>query len=495
MTQEDQTIDTLIHKYEGSWQAGYAAFPERVCKLGLRIGVEVGVAFGGHARAILEQRGVDKLYGVDSYQHRDDYDDPMNLPQAVFDRLAKRVVDRLSIFQDRFEQIREDSVTASRRFEDGSLDFVYLDADHSEAGLIADLCAWFPKVREGGIIAGHDLDHPDFPGVSNAIHRFFSRFGWQPEALGHGVWTITKQARPVTFFTPAYNAAPFLAEAARSLIENNMRPGDEYIIVDDASTDDTAAIVSRIAAMDERVTILRHTENKGGGAARNTALAQANAQLFFCLDADNVLLPGSVDRLRDEMDRHASEVVCFGRVDYFRDEPTADAVTHSHEYAHSEYSLAEYVTTCRVPGSSGNYLFARSNYDAAGGYPTSSGALDTWGFGLRQVANGGTMLTVPGTSYLHRDGHSSYWTRYAKSNAIDEHAFELIEPFLDQLDPRDAARLRSKRRRKDWFKRIGDRPLRTRPAAPQTMSTNLTITTLPRTITKAFSRLLNRAAA
>lgn len=493
MTHEDQIIDTLIQKHEGSWQAGYTAFPERVCKLGLRTGVEVGVAFGGHARAILEQRGIDKLYGVDSYQHRDDYDDPMNLSQVVFDRLANRVVDRLSVFEDRFELIREDSVTASNRFDDGSLDFVYLDADHSEAGLVADICAWFPKVREGGIIAGHDLDHRDFPGVRNAIERFFSRFGWQPEALGHGVWTITKQARPVTFFTPAYNAAPFLEQAARSLIENNMRPGDEYIIVDDASTDGTVDVANRIAATDERVKVLTHNENKGGGAARNTALAQANSHLFFCLDADNLLLPGSVDRLRNEMDRHVAEVVCFGRVDYFSDESSTDAVTHSHEYAHGEFNMAEYVTTCRVPGSSGNYLFARSNYNAAGGYPTDSGALDTWGFGLRQVAQGGTMLTVPGTSYLHRDGYSSYWTRYAKSNAIDEHAFELIEPFLDQLDPRDAARLRSRRRRKNWFKHIDERPLRTRPAATQ--STALVVTTLPRTITKAFSRLINRVAA
>lgn len=495
MTQEDQTIDTLIHKYEGSWQSGYAAFPERLCKLGLRTGVEVGVAFGGHARAILEQRGVDKLFGVDCYQHRDDYDDPMNLPQPVFDRLAQRVVDRLSIFKDRFELIRQDSVSASDRFEDGSLDFVYLDADHSEAGLIADLSAWFSKVREGGIIAGHDLDHPDFPGVRNAIERFFSRFGWQPEALGHGVWTITKQARPVTFFTPAYNAAPYLEQAALSLIEHNLRPGDEYIIADDASTDDTAAIASRIAAMDDRVKLLRHTENKGGGAARNTAIAQAQHALLFCLDADNLLLPGSVDRLRDEMDRHTAEVVCFGQVDYFRDEPSADAVTHSHQYAHAQYGLAEYLTTCRVPGSSGNYLFARSNYDDADGYPVDAGALDTWGFGLRQVATGGTMRTVPSTAYLHRDGHSSYWTRYAKSNAIDEHAYELIAPFLDQLDPRDAARLRSKRRRKDWFKRIEDRPVRLRPAATQASNPSLTITTLPRTISKAFSRLINRAAA
>ena len=48
------------------------------------------------------------------------------------------------------------SVEASRQFNDGYFDFVYIDADHSYNGVTADLKAWYPKVREGGILAGHD---------------------------------------------------------------------------------------------------------------------------------------------------------------------------------------------------------------------------------------------------------------------------------------------------------------------------------------------------
>jgi hypothetical protein len=48
------------------------------------------------------------------------------------------------------------SVEAAKQFEDGYFDFVYIDADHSYKGVTEDLEAWYPKVRKGGMIAGHD---------------------------------------------------------------------------------------------------------------------------------------------------------------------------------------------------------------------------------------------------------------------------------------------------------------------------------------------------
>jgi len=53
--------------------------------------------------------------------------------------------------------IRKFSVDAAKEIPDGSLDFLYLDANHTLQYVIADLAAWVPKVRKGGIIAGHDF--------------------------------------------------------------------------------------------------------------------------------------------------------------------------------------------------------------------------------------------------------------------------------------------------------------------------------------------------
>ena len=66
------------------------------------------------------------------------------------------------------------SVRAAAVFADGSLDLVFIDADHSFAAVREDLRAWWPKVRPGGLLAGHDYA---WPGVASAVHEFFGRQG------------------------------------------------------------------------------------------------------------------------------------------------------------------------------------------------------------------------------------------------------------------------------------------------------------------------------
>jgi hypothetical protein len=58
--------------------------------------------------------------------------------------------------------VRKSSVDAARDVGDGSLDFVYIDASHLLADVVSDIAAWEPKVRSGGIIAGHDFTHARF---------------------------------------------------------------------------------------------------------------------------------------------------------------------------------------------------------------------------------------------------------------------------------------------------------------------------------------------
>jgi hypothetical protein len=61
-----------------------------------------------------------------------------------------------SRFADRVHVMRGDSLQAVERFADRSLDFVYIDADHSFEGCRRDILAWAPKVKVGGVLAGHD---------------------------------------------------------------------------------------------------------------------------------------------------------------------------------------------------------------------------------------------------------------------------------------------------------------------------------------------------
>ena len=65
------------------------------------------------------------------------------------------------------------SVDVAPEVEDGSLSFVYIDADHSYEAVANDIMLWFPKVRRGGFIGGHDYG-PSDPGVVHAVNDVFS---------------------------------------------------------------------------------------------------------------------------------------------------------------------------------------------------------------------------------------------------------------------------------------------------------------------------------
>ena len=96
----------------------------------------------------------------------------------------------------------------------------------------------------------------------------------------------------VSVIVPAYNAGASIRTAVGSVLAE---PVDlECLVVDDGSSDDTAAIVESIAAGDPRVILLRQPENAGVSAARNRALETARGEWISFVDADDRLLPGAL---------------------------------------------------------------------------------------------------------------------------------------------------------------------------------------------------------
>lgn len=102
--------------------------------------------------------------GYDDANDRNSWSDRLMLARDLF---------ALRFFDDpRVQQLQLSSSRASRRFSNGSIDFVYIDACHTYKMAARDIRSWLPKVRPGGVIAGDDYHWQD-GGVRQAVHELF----------------------------------------------------------------------------------------------------------------------------------------------------------------------------------------------------------------------------------------------------------------------------------------------------------------------------------
>ena len=99
----------------------------------------------------------------------------------------------------------------------------------------------------------------------------------------------------ISIVMPAYNAADTIGEAIDSVLTQTM-PHWELIVVDDGSTDETAAIAQGYAQQDGRIRFVQQA-NGGGGAARNMGIAQAHYDWLLFFDADDWLLPLFLEKM------------------------------------------------------------------------------------------------------------------------------------------------------------------------------------------------------
>jgi len=125
----------------------------------LERGAEIGVRDGEFSAHVLAHwPGTMTLVDPWRAQDKKVYDDFSNAEQKEqderFELVKKTMAER---FPGRATILRDYSVEAAKTVADGGLDFVYIDARHDYKGVLEDLRAWAPKVRAGGLIAGHDF--------------------------------------------------------------------------------------------------------------------------------------------------------------------------------------------------------------------------------------------------------------------------------------------------------------------------------------------------
>jgi glycosyltransferase involved in cell wall biosynthesis len=113
---------------------------------------------------------------------------------------------------------------------------------------------------------------------------------------------------------PAWNAARFIEEALRSILDQTVAPA-AIVVVDDGSTDETASLA---AAVDPCVTVL-HREHAGIGVARTAGVAATTTEFVAFLDADDLWLPPKLERQLAMMDADPSVEAVFCLTDEFYD--------------------------------------------------------------------------------------------------------------------------------------------------------------------------------
>ncbi len=111
---------------------------------------------------------------------------------------------------------------------------------------------------------------------------------------------------------PAYNEAGTIGDVLEALKELDYEL--EIIVVDDCSSDETAAIVTALAESDERITLRSHERNRGKGAAVRTALSLCSGQVVIIQDADAEYDPRDIPRLVDLIFAGTADVVYGSRL-------------------------------------------------------------------------------------------------------------------------------------------------------------------------------------
>lgn len=115
-----------------------------------------------------------------------------------------------------------------------------------------------------------------------------------------------RQQPLISVIVPAYNAGAYLRRCVDSILAQTL--GDlEVVIVDDGSTDDTAAICESYARSDARVRVVRQ-ENGGVSAARNRGLSDARGEYIAWLDSDDYFMPQALEKLYGALKRSGLKI-------------------------------------------------------------------------------------------------------------------------------------------------------------------------------------------
>lgn len=161
-------------------------FPRPFERLALKggdlVGCEIGVYKGNHSESLLASSSIKKLYLIDPYDMYENYIEGhahYGVDQAPLSEAEKEAMSRLSSYNDRTVWINLFSDAACKVITE-KLDFVYIDGNHAYEFVKADIENYYPLLKSGGILGGHDFYNGycwEHDGVIKAVTEFAVKNG------------------------------------------------------------------------------------------------------------------------------------------------------------------------------------------------------------------------------------------------------------------------------------------------------------------------------
>ena len=138
--------------------------------------VEIGCWKGQSAyfmcNNIIKSKKEIEFFCIDTWQGSEEH-----IKNYDLTNLYETFLNNMKLVESYYFPLKLDSISASKRFKDNSLDFVFIDAAHDYDSVKADILAWLPKVKKNGILAGHDYypNSLDYCGVYVAVNEIFDK--------------------------------------------------------------------------------------------------------------------------------------------------------------------------------------------------------------------------------------------------------------------------------------------------------------------------------
>lgn len=129
-----------------------------------------------------------KLDCVDTWDPFVNEDASVYTDKGDMSSLYETFLNNMKPLEKYYTPIRMRSTDAANLYDDNSLDFIFIDACHYYECVDADIKAWYPKLKKGGVISGHDFGN-DWPGVKKAVEENFNKF----KVIDPTIWYVEKE--------------------------------------------------------------------------------------------------------------------------------------------------------------------------------------------------------------------------------------------------------------------------------------------------------------